>query len=121
MYNDDDDALCFIANVYILHTLHSIELKACKNLPKMPIQFTRAESEGVPLLRFHQDLQSTSGDHIAILAVGIVLSLRHALPVVVEVGIVVHSVNTGPQTEADPPGPCHGHSENACNEKKLYY
>ena len=37
----------------------------------------------------------------------------------VEVGVVVYSINTGPQTEADPPGPGHGHSEDACNETNV--
>ena len=87
---------------------------------KKPIQLSRAECEGVPLLRRHQDLPPPGGPHIATVAVGHVHSLPHLLPVVVEVGEVGFMwVNNGCHAEADPPGPSHGHCEDACNETNV--
>ena len=83
------------------------------------IQSTRAKCEGVPLLRRHQDLPPPGGDHSATLAVDDVFSLRHLLPVVVEVGgVAVPCVSIGPHAEADSPGPSHGHNKDACNENR---
>ena len=84
------------------------------------IQSTRADCEGVPLLRRHQDLPPPSGTHQVSITVVPVLSLLHLLPVVVEEGVVIFpGVNTGPHAEADPPGPGHGHGEDACNETNV--
>ena len=79
------------------------------------IQSTRADCEGVPLLRRHQDLPPPGGDHLATVAAGPVLSVRHHRPVVVEVGVVVlPGVNTGQEAVADPPVPGLRHSKDAC-------
>ena len=105
--------------LYILHCI-SIVFKACENRIKHIIQSVREECEGVPLLRRHQDLSPPGGVHRATLAVDVVLSLRHLLPVVVEVGVViVPDVKTGPHAETDPPGPGHGNSEDSYNETNV--
>ena len=87
---------------------------------KIPIQSGRAECEGVPLLRRHQDLPPPGGVHPVTVTAGVVFSLRHLLPVVVEEGVVIApGVNTGLQAEADPPGPGHGYSEDSYNETNV--
>ena len=52
-------------------------------------------------------------------APGVVLTLPHLLPVVVEPGVaVLISVNTGPQAVADGPGPSLRHSKDTKNDTK---
>ena len=78
------------------------------------MQLSRAEGEGVPLLRRHQGLPPPAGDF----RIGMERSLRHQLPVVVDVDAVLITVvlNIGVEAETDPIGPGHGHSEDACND-----
>ena len=77
------------------------------------MQLSRAEGEGVPLLRRHQGLPPPAGDF----RIGMERSLRHQLPVVVDVDAVLNvTVRNCNDAEIDPIGPGHGHSEDACND-----